>query len=184
MVIDQLGNVWQAVKHHSQTGGITNPSLKKNKKMMFFSPTRKRHEPRKAWNFGKTVIGPKPMRTPLSNPSGYPNFRPIWRSKRECRRTIGHVSFPSESLEDHPRTCKWLIIMISKSPNWGCSPYKWPTWLINGVINHLLTGMILQGGTSSNSESHFRPNKKLIARWYMAARRPAKMPLSLNSKEC
>ena len=23
-------------------------------------------------------------------------------------------------LEDHPMTCKWLITMVSKSPNWGC----------------------------------------------------------------
>ena len=46
----------------------------------------------------------------------------------------------------------WLITMVSKSPNWGCSLYKWPKWLINGGDpNHLLTGMILQvwwrGGT-------------------------------------
>ena len=27
---------------------------------------------------------------------------------------------------------KWLIIMGSKSPKWGYSPYKWPKWLING----------------------------------------------------
>ena len=27
---------------------------------------------------------------------------------------------------------KWLIIRVSKSPNWGCSLYKWPEWLING----------------------------------------------------
>ena len=33
-------------------------------------------------------------------------------------------------LEDHPRTCKWLITMVSKSPKWGYSPYK---WLINGL---------------------------------------------------
>ncbi len=40
---------------------------------------------------------------------------------------------------------KWLITMVSKSPNWGCSPYKWPKWLINrGDPNHLLTGVILQ----------------------------------------
>ena len=26
---------------------------------------------------------------------------------------------------------KWLITMVSKSPNWGYSPYKWPKWLIN-----------------------------------------------------
>ena len=35
-------------------------------------------------------------------------------------------------LEDHPGTCKWLIAMVSKSPNSGCSPSKWPKWLING----------------------------------------------------
>ena len=27
---------------------------------------------------------------------------------------------------------KWLITMVSKSPKWGYSPYKWPKWLING----------------------------------------------------
>ena len=27
---------------------------------------------------------------------------------------------------------KWLITMVSKSPNWGCSPSKWLKWLING----------------------------------------------------
>ena len=26
---------------------------------------------------------------------------------------------------------KWLITMVSKSPKWGYSPYKWPKWLIN-----------------------------------------------------
>ena len=26
---------------------------------------------------------------------------------------------------------KWLITMVSKSPNWGYSPCKWPKWLIN-----------------------------------------------------
>ena len=35
-------------------------------------------------------------------------------------------------LEDHPSGCKWLVIMVSKSPNWGCFPSKWPKWLING----------------------------------------------------
>ena len=33
---------------------------------------------------------------------------------------------------------KWLITMVSKSPNWGYSPYKWPKWLINGGY-YLLT---------------------------------------------
>ena len=27
---------------------------------------------------------------------------------------------------------KWLRTMVGKSPNWGCSLYKWPKWLING----------------------------------------------------
>ena len=35
-------------------------------------------------------------------------------------------------LEDHPRTYKWLITMVSKSPKKGCSPYKLAKWLING----------------------------------------------------
>ena len=25
---------------------------------------------------------------------------------------------------------KWLITMVSKSPKWDYSPYKWPKWLI------------------------------------------------------
>ena len=27
---------------------------------------------------------------------------------------------------------KCLVAMVSKSPKQGCSPYKWPKWLING----------------------------------------------------
>ena len=27
---------------------------------------------------------------------------------------------------------KWLITMVSKSPKWGYSPYKWPKWLLVG----------------------------------------------------
>ena len=27
---------------------------------------------------------------------------------------------------------KWLITMVSKSPKWGNSPYKWLNWLVNG----------------------------------------------------
>ncbi len=34
-----------------------------------------------------------------------------------------------------------LATMVSKSPNWGCSPSKWPKWLVNGGgPNYLLTG--------------------------------------------
>ena len=31
-----------------------------------------------------------------------------------------------------PPLSKWLVTMVSKSPKWGYSPYKWPKWLING----------------------------------------------------
>ena len=31
-----------------------------------------------------------------------------------------------------PFNNKWLIVMFSKSPNWGNSPSKRPKWLING----------------------------------------------------
>ena len=31
---------------------------------------------------------------------------------------------------------KWLITMVSKSPKWGYSPYKWPKWLVNGLFLH------------------------------------------------
>ena len=42
-------------------------------------------------------------------------------------------------------TCKWLITMVCKSLNWGCSASKWPKWLIDGGDpNYLLTGMALQ----------------------------------------
>ena len=47
-------------------------------------------------------------------------------------------------LEDHPRTCKWLVSPIYKQPIWkGNNP------ILRGltktmVINHLLNGMILQ----------------------------------------
>ena len=58
-------------------------------------------------------------------------------------------------LEDHPRTCKWLIAMVGKSPipgvvgplpN-GLNGSKWP--IIWGDPNHLLTGMIRQVATGS-----------------------------------
>ena len=45
----------------------------------------------------------------------------------------------------HKKPIWWLITMVSKSPNWGYSPSKWPfRGLEIGVTNYLLTGMILQ----------------------------------------
>ena len=38
----------------------------------------------------------------------------------------------TQYLEDHPRTCKWLITMVivSKSPKWGYgTPSKWPNFM-------------------------------------------------------
>ena len=36
-------------------------------------------------------------------------------------------SYVDRYLEDHPRTRKWLITMVIKSPKWGCgTPSKWP----------------------------------------------------------
>ena len=34
---------------------------------------------------------------------------------------------------------KWLITMVSKSPTWGYSPYKWPKRLVNGGLLTTLT---------------------------------------------
>ena len=39
---------------------------------------------------------------------------------------------------------RWSMTTVNESPKWGCSPFKWPKWLIKGVTNHFLTGMILQ----------------------------------------
>ena len=40
---------------------------------------------------------------------------------------------------------KWLVTMVSKSPKWGYSPYKWPKWLVNrGYYPLTSPGMILQ----------------------------------------
>ena len=34
---------------------------------------------------------------------------------------------------------KWLITMVGKSPNWGCSPSQWPKWLKKGVTKYLVS---------------------------------------------
>ena len=59
--------------------------------------------------------------------------------------------------------CKWLITMVSKSPNWGYSPSKWHTWRINGGDpNYLLSGMILQPGRSKSSSCISLQSRKVI----------------------
>ena len=57
--------------------------------------------------------------------SGYPLIRKVEVGEEEGEEEKdGHVTLANH-LEDHPRTCKWLIIMVSQSPNWGYSPSKW-----------------------------------------------------------
>ena len=41
-------------------------------------------------------------------------------------------------LEDHP-VSKWLTTMVSKSPKWGYSPYKWPKYAQMAYKWRLLT---------------------------------------------
>ena len=41
-------------------------------------------------------------------------------------------------LEDHPRTCKWFIPMVSFSPlRIGLFPFQMPQWLVNGSYKQL-----------------------------------------------
>ena len=55
----------------------------------------------------------------------------IWKKSRTTKKTWRIIPFS-----------KWLITMVSKSPNWGYSPSKWRKWLINRVTNHFPTKMI------------------------------------------
>ena len=69
-------------------------------------------------------------------------------------------------LEDHPRPCKWLIIMVIVSPLTGVVgplPNGRTSWLINGDSrDYLLNGMILQVDShhfmaTASSRCLFRP---------------------------
>ena len=68
-----------------------------------------------------------------------------WGDFTDCQKLNGYMYI---YLHLHPfNYCKWLIAMVSKSPNWGYSPsklaqmaHKW------GDTNYLLTGMIPQAG--------------------------------------
>ena len=52
--------------------------------------------------------------------------RPPQRNGRSAKEFNGHCTWRIIPVS------KWLITMVSKSPKWGYSPYKWPKWLING----------------------------------------------------
>ena len=58
------------------------------------------------------------LRTPAGFPPGILQKIPVVNNgKKPTWRTIP--------------VSKWLITMVSKSPNWGYSPYKLPKWLLN-----------------------------------------------------
>ena len=57
---------------------------------------------------------------------------------RSPKRRVRDDDFILGLCSDYPRitwriipVSKWLITMVSKSPKWGYSPYKWPKWLVN-----------------------------------------------------
>ena len=68
-----------------------------------------------------------------------------------------------DHLEDHPRTSKWLITLVSCCPlsRVGLVINGRVSWLINGGDpNHLLDGMILQAIYSSSIEDGHRSEQK------------------------
>ena len=87
-------------------------------------------------SFKRAELEPKPIKKSSKVTKG--------EHRRPCLSEKNEGSY----LEDHPRICKWLITrLLSKSPNWGCSSYKWPKFGLEMVVtNYLLTGMILQVG--------------------------------------
>lgn len=81
---------------HSQRGGAETPMGPSHKRWCGRNLPKRGHEPRRKRPLEPGCINSHPSTNSwaIQTPSGYPNFRPIWRSKLECRRTIGHVSFP------------------------------------------------------------------------------------------
>ena len=67
-------------------------------------------------------------------------FSPRKTTKRKALETTKRKALGGSS----QLYSKWLIAMISKSPNWDFSLSKWPNGLQIGVTNYFLTGMILQ----------------------------------------
>ena len=53
-------------------------------------------------------------------------------SATQTRRCCWPMVFPPTTWRIIPVT-QWLIVMVSKSPEFGCSTSKWPKWLINGA---------------------------------------------------
>ena len=76
------------------------------------------------------------------------------RRRMACVREAPPYKMPTPCLEDHPRTCKWLITMVSFRPLNRVIPLiNGLSWLVNrGDPNHLLTipGMILQVSPEKN----------------------------------
>ncbi len=50
---------------------------------------------------------------------------PEWKNQEWKPKELGGASQDLDT---------WLITIVSKSPKWGYSPYKWLKWLINGGL--------------------------------------------------
>ena len=73
-------------------------------------------------------------------------------------------------LEDHPRTCKWLITMGMFRPLTGVIPLPNGLNGLNmGVTKYLLTGTILQIGYQNLTSYHFRHIFVVGLRWRQMA---------------
>ena len=77
-------------------------------------------------------------------------------------RQILSLTYSFSSWKLPPPACPALLVtIVSKSPNWGCSPSKWLKLLINGGY-YLLTGMILQVGCGFKS---FEFKNQYFGKW-------------------
>ena len=66
--------------------------------------------------------------------------RAPWHTTGATRQILGTIQDVLEGPGSHEQTgmypawriipvSKWLITMVSKSPKWGYSPYKWPNFM-------------------------------------------------------
>ena len=85
---------------------------------------------------GGSLIFPKVPIFPngiLRVPQEHPPFRTLQEYFKKERITSGTPLGPKNFLPSTWRiipVSKWLITMVSKSPKWGYSPYKWPKWSV------------------------------------------------------
>ena len=75
------------------------------------------------WVSGRVFFWPADTVIPVTQGGA----EPTW-SLRVCCLLPNH---PNHTWRIIPFS-KWLITMVSKSPNWGDSPSKWAKWFVNG----------------------------------------------------